>query len=71
MRDEYIRYMEESLESYERFLEEEYPANSRGRMITDAARFACFLAGKTILKHEKVFDRKGKRFRLPVRVNIF
>ena len=70
MRKEYIQYMEESLAAYECCLKEWYPSNTIDTKLTEAARFACFLAGKELMKGTKVLNRRGKKVRLPIEIDL-
>lgn len=55
MTPQFKEYLNDSLKAYEKFLETEYESvNTRSTMMSDAVRFAHFLAGIPIGKSEQV-----------------
>ncbi len=55
MTQQFKDYMNKSLEAYEAFLQTEYPSpNTRNTMMSDAVRFAHFLAGIHVGKNEQL-----------------
>lgn len=58
MTEQFKNYLNNSLEAYERFLESEYPSpNTRNTMMSDAVRFAHFLAGIHVGRNEQIGRR--------------
>ena len=55
MTQQFKDYMNKSLGAYEAFLQTEYPSpNTRNTMMSDAVRFAHFLAGIHVGKNEQL-----------------
>ena len=58
MTKEFTDYMNAALEAYEEYLQIEYASpNTQATMMSDAVRFASFLAGKPIGKNEQIGRR--------------
>ncbi len=55
MTQQFKEYLNDSLKAYEEFLEIEYESvNTRNTMMSDAVRFAHFLAGIHVGKNEQI-----------------